>query len=67
MHGHVNYGESYGGSGVAGFGDKNSRGVTGSSQSGIGVFGHSDSGYGMSTDGPAQQARNQGGWSRPWH
>lgn len=62
VHGHVNYGESYGGSGVAGFGDKNSRGVTGSSQSGIGVFGHSDSGYGMSTDGPAQQARNQGGW-----
>lgn len=59
-------------SGVAGFGDGGNNGtfgastsgsgVAGFSGSGAGVYAHSASGYGMATDGPAQQARSQGGW-----
>ena len=59
VHGHTSAGTA---SGVAGFGDGNSAGVFGSSQSGNGIYGHSNLGYGMATDGPAQQAPNAGGW-----
>jgi hypothetical protein len=59
-------------SGVAGFGDGNNNGtfgistggsgIAGFSSSGAGVYAHSTIGYGVVTDGPVQQARNQGGW-----
>jgi hypothetical protein len=61
LHGHSNGGPGQG-SGVAGFDDSNGAGVAGFSASGDGIYGHSNLGYGMHTDGPTQQARNQGGW-----
>ena len=59
-------------SGVAGFGDganngtfgisTSGNGVAGFSSGGTGVYGHSASGYGMATDGPAQQSLGAAGW-----
>lgn len=61
VHGHTSH-DNNAASGVAGLGDGAAYGVYGSSADGDGVFGHSNTGYAMAADGPATQARNQGGW-----
>ncbi len=64
VQGHTSFSGTGAYAGTSGVGEGNNFGMYGSSVSGVGVFAHSNSGYAMATDGPTQQARNQGGWAK---